>query len=304
MLHSKVDLNLFLVLRTVYQEGSITHAAAKLHLTQPAISHALARLRERFDDPLFVRHGRTMRPSSLCQNIMPMVENALNLLEATLQPNIHFDIRQHQRELKFGLRDILESLFIPPLVADLTQHTPNITVNSRQIKRTDMESVLENQEIDIVIDVLTPTSDSIHHELICNENFSLICRREHPYLENPSLENYAKAQHVLVSLKDSEVDIVDMALAKQGEKRNIALRCEHYFAATSVISHCDMLLTMPNAYANILRVTMPVEVLPLPFEVPPLPVHMYWHKSAEQDLVNAWMRKKLVGIAHQLQLPR
>ncbi len=97
MLHSKIDLNLFLVLKTVYQEGSITAAANKLHLTQPAVSHALARLRDSFNDPLFIRHGRKMVPSTYCQKIMPKVEQALTALNETLIPQSDFDIRQHQK---------------------------------------------------------------------------------------------------------------------------------------------------------------------------------------------------------------
>ncbi|WP_440877114.1 LysR family transcriptional regulator [Thalassotalea sp. PLHSN55] len=300
MLHGKIDLNLFLVLKTVYQEGTITAAAAKLHLTQPAVSHALARLREKFDDPLFIRHGRKMVPSAFCQKIMPQVIDAVAILESTLSDNKAFDISQHQREIKFGFRDILESIFFPSLVTDLITNTPNITINSRQVTKVEMEKALTQQELDIVIDVLMPTNDDINHTLICNERFSLICRENHPILEDLTLENYAKASHALVALKDSKIDLVDMALAKHGVSRNYALQCEHYFAATSVISRCDMLLTMPNAYANLLKDKMPVCVAELPFEVPHLPVHMYWHKQAEHDPLNGWMREKLLKIADEL----
>ncbi|MUH72962.1 LysR family transcriptional regulator [Psychrosphaera haliotis] len=304
MLHSKIDLNLFIVLRAVYTEGSITAAATKLHLTQPAVSHAMARLRDRFNDPLFIRHGRKMVPSAYCQNIFPQIEKALTALNSTLMPQSDFDIRNHSRNIKFGFRDILESIFFPDLITDLVTNTPKITVHSRQTSRVEMEHALEQGELDIVIDVLTPTSENIHHELVCNESFSLICRQDHPILKKPTLEQYVEAKHVLVTLKDSAVDLVDITLAKLGTRRNIVLQCEHFFAATSVISRCDMLLTMPNAYANILKEKMPVCVVPLPFSVPVLPVHMYWHKQSDHDLVNRWMRDKLFAIAEQLDLPR
>lgn len=300
MLHGKIDLNLFLVLKTVYQEGTITAAANKLHLTQPAVSHSLSRLRDKFDDVLFIRHGRKMVPSVLCQKIMPQVVSSLQVLDSTLQDNQVFDVSEHKREIKFGFRDILESIFFPTLVTDLITNTPNITVNSRQVSHVEMEKALEQQELDIVIDVLTPTSADISNTLVCNEHFSLICRQGHPILDDLTLENYVDASHALVALKDSRVDLVDMALAKHGAVRKIALQCEHYFAATSVISRCDMLLTMPNAYANLLKDKMPVCVVPLPFEVPVLPVHMYWHKQAEHDPINGWMRKKLLTIADEI----
>ena len=299
-MHSKIDLNLFHVLINVYQEGSITAAAKKLHLTQPAVSHALARLRTKFDDELFIRHGRKMVPSALCQQILPKIKHAINDLESTLIDNSEFDIHQHKRQFNFGFRDIMESTFFPKLITDLALNTPNITVNSRQITQVEMEQALTEQDLDIVIDVLMPVSRNINHTLICNEQFSLICRRNHPILEDLTLENYANASHAVVTLKDSVVSHVDMALAKLGATRKRALQCEHYFAATSVVSQCDMLLTMPNAYASILRDKMPVEVTHLPFDVPSLPVHMYWHKQAEHDSVNGWMRNKLLNIAKEL----
>jgi len=300
MLHSKIDLNLFLVLKAVYQEGSITAAAKKLHLSQPAVSHSLTRLRDKYSDPLFIRHGRKMVPSTLCQKIIPQVMDSVTALESTLSNNTQFDVRQHNREIRLGFRDILESIFFPTLVTDLINNTPNITINSRQVTGLEMEKALEQQDRDIVIDMLLPTSNDINQTLICEEHFSLICRENHPILKALTLENYAQATHALVALKDSKVDIVDMALAKHGITRNIALQCEHYFAATSVISRCDMLLTMPNAYANLLKDKMPIAVSPLPFDVPTLPVHMYWHKQAEHDPVNGWMRNKLLNIAEQL----
>jgi DNA-binding transcriptional LysR family regulator len=241
-----------------------------------------------------------MVPSTLCPKIMPQIIDSIALLESTLFDNQAFDVLAHTREIKLGFRDILESIFFPTLVTDLITNTPNITINSRQVSRVEMEKALEQQELDIVIDVLTPTSKDINHTLVCNEHFSLICRENHPILNDLTLENYANASHALVALKDSRIDLVDMALANHGATRKFALQCEHYFAATSVISRCDMLLTMPNAYANLLKDKMPVCVVPLPFEVPVLPVHMYWHKQAEHDPINGWMREKLLGIADQL----
>ncbi|AZG72295.1 LysR family transcriptional regulator [Shewanella livingstonensis] len=300
MLHSKIDLNLFLVMTTVYQQGSITAAATKLHLTQPAVSHAIARLRDKFNDPLFVRHGRKMVPTALCQKIIPDVQQAMNLLNNSISNPAPFDIQQHKREIKLGLRDILESMFFPILVPDLLKNTPNLTVNSRQIKRTELEPALAQQNLDIVIDVLMPTHKDIRSSLICHEAFSLICRKDHPILQQLTLENYAKASHALVSLKDFAIDTVDMALATQGIARNIALRCEHYFAAINVVSQSDMIMTMPNSYAMLLQQSMPIVVSPLPFEVPDLAVHMYWHQQAQEDPVNQWIRDKLLTISAQL----
>ncbi|AXT39732.1 LysR family transcriptional regulator [Alteromonas sp. BL110] len=301
-MHGKIDFNLFVVLRAVYEHGSITKAANALHITQPAVSHALGRLRGKFDDPLFIRHGRQVVPTPFCQGIITSVVTSIETLENTLKGKVEFDIGDKPRTVNLGLRDILESIFFPMLIPELVQNTPNITVNSRQVTWPELAPALTNKEIDIVIDALVPTSSEIRSQFICEETFVVLCAPTNSYLDNPSIENYSAAQHALVSLKDSKLDNVDLALAQHNLHRKISLQCEHYFAAVNVVSQCDLLLTMPTRFAQQFRNKFDIEISPLPFEVPPLPVHMYWHKNADDDLVNLWMRKKLVEVANKLGL--
>ena len=124
MIHAKIDLNLFIVLHAVYEQGSITQAASTLHITQPAVSHAISRLRNKFNDPLFIRHGRKMVPSELCQRIMPDIQASLAQLNGTLMPSSRFDITQHDRVFKLGY-GYLRVYFFPPLMTDIVSNTPN-----------------------------------------------------------------------------------------------------------------------------------------------------------------------------------
>ncbi|APD94721.1 LysR family transcriptional regulator [Alteromonas mediterranea] len=301
-MHGKLDLNLFIVLRAVYEHGSITKAANALHITQPAVSHALGRLRDKFDDPLFIRHGRQVAPTPFCQSIITSVVASIEALENTLKGKVSFDISDKPRQVNLGLRDILESIFFPTLIPELVKFTPNITVDSRQVTWPELAPALANKELDIVIDALVPTSSDIRSQFICEETFVVVCAPTNRYLENPSVKNYSVAQHVLVSLKDSKLDTVDLALAQHNLHRKISLQCEHYFAAVNVVSQCGLLLTMPTRFAQQFRNKFDIEISPLPFEVPPLPVHMYWHKNADDDLVNIWMREKLLEVANKLGL--
>lgn len=301
-MHGKLDLNLFVVLRAVYDHGSITKAANALHITQPAVSHALGRLRDKFDDPLFTRHGRQVAPTPFCQSIITSVVTSIETLENTLKGKVSFDISDKPRQVKLGLRDILESIFFPTLIPELVKFTPNITVDSTQVTWPELAPALAGKELDIVIDALVPTSSDIRSQFICEETFVVVCGPTNSYLKNPSIENYSVAQHVLVSLKDSKLDTVDLALAQHNLHRKISLQCEHYFAAINVVSQCDLLLTMPTRFAQQLCSKFDIEISPLPFEVPLLPVHMYWHKNADDDLVNLWMREKLLEVANKLGL--
>jgi len=301
-MHGKLDLNLFVVLRAVYEHGSITKAASALHITQPAVSHALGRLRDKFDDPLFTRHGRQVLPTPFCQGIITSVIASIEALEDTLKGKVTFDISDKPRQVNLGLRDILESIFFPTLIPELVTHTPNITVNSRQVTWPELAPALANKELDIVIDALVPTSSDIRSSFVCEETFVVVCGQRNGYLKKPSVESYAKAQHALVSLKDSRLDTVDLALAQHNLHRKVALQCEHYFAAVNVVSQCELLLTMPTRFAQQFSNKFNIEILPLPFEVPSLPVHMYWHKNADEDLVNVWMREKILEVANIIGL--
>lgn len=302
MMHGKIDLNLFIVLRAVYEQGSITKAAQRLHLTQPAVSHALGRLRDNFNDDLFVRHGRQVVPTPFCQSIIASVTNAVDTLEQTVSGSVSFDINATARKLTLGLRDILESTFLPTLVPKLITDSPTITVHSRQVTWPEIEPLLVAKELDLVIDVLVPTSKEIQSQFICNERFVVICASKNPYLKKVSMQAYADAHHTLVMLKDSKLDSVELALAQHNLQRKVTLQCEHYFAAADVVSQCNLLLTMPERYAHQLTQKFDITVTPLPFEVPLLPVYMYWHKTAEDDLVNKWMRQQLTQTASDLGL--
>lgn len=293
MMHSKVDLNLYIVLRAIYQEGSITAAANRLHLTQPAVSHALARLRKNLDDALFIRNGRKMVPTPFCQTVITKVLTAISTLESTATEHHTFDINAVVKQVNLGLRDILEFVLLPSLIPDLLEHTPGITINSTQISTLALESSLTRQHVDIAIDVLTPTSRHIHSEFLCHEHFVLICAPQHPIVSNTTLEQFTRATHALVTLKNSKVDTVDIALARNHASRNIVMRCEHYFAAASAVSRSNLLLTIPSRYAKQIEARFDVKVLPLPFTVPQLDIHMYWHEDQHEDLVNQWMRTKL-----------
>lgn len=301
MLHSKVDLNLYHVLKSIFEEGSITAAAQRLHLTQPAVSHALSRLRHSYHDELFVRQGRKMVATPLVYSIMPKIDRALALLDDTLETQIQFDIHQHAQTMQLGCRDVLESLFLPLLMQDFTQNTPNIRLHSRHIAMTNIEKLLAGGDLDVVLDVLIPVGEHIARQQIITEKFVLVCRKAHPILSQPvTLSRYLSFPHTRVTVKDADVDIVDMALAKHGASRQILLRCEHFFAAISAVAQSDLIITVPQTFAKSLQNQMAITLCDLPFDTPELPIYMYWHENNTTNPVNSWFREKLVAVADEL----
>ncbi|PCJ45506.1 MAG: LysR family transcriptional regulator [Moraxellaceae bacterium] len=302
---SKIDLNLFMVFDAIYAHSSITKAAGHLNLTQPAVSHALGRLRNAFGDELFVRSGRKMVPTPVAKSMIETVQIALAQLEKTLVDPLSFDPLQTTKHVVLGMRDVVESVFLPRLVSCLQVQAPHLTLSSIRIPRQDMESELAAGSVDIAFDVLLPIKAEIEHAPLLADKFAIVVRKGHPLTrEKLTLKRYLSYSHIVVSSRRGGVAAEDFELSRQGIRRNIALRCQHYFVARQVVRETDMILTVPEGYALNQQSLDDTVVLPLPVNLPSLEIHMYWHKTVANDPANAWLRELLLHLANDKRQAR
>lgn len=293
----KSDLSLLLVFSAVFQEGSLTRAARTLNLTQPAISHSLAKLRELFGDPLFVRQGNTMAPTPLARQMIVPVAEALERLQGALALPRQFDPQHAELQFRLGLRDIMEAITLPPLLQDLSVHAPHVSISSVRSERRQMASELSGGQLDLAVDVFLPLGKDICHCLLVKEQLVVLGRPNHPLLATPlSLDAYLRARHISVSSRRHGLAAEDFELSRRGLQREIALRCQHYFAAFEVARHTDLLLTMPRRYARLINRHLQTPVLPVPLEIPPLDIYLYWHARVHDEPANAWLRQRLLSI--------
>jgi DNA-binding transcriptional LysR family regulator len=291
---SKVDLNLFTVFDAIYSEASVTRASQKLHLTQPAISHALARLRLIFDDPLFVRQGHAMVSTPLARNIIEPVRLALRGLEVTLSDAGKFDATSASNQFNLALRDVLEATVLPPLMHAISLQAPTVSVAAIQVERRELLNELAAGTLDVAIDMLLPLPNEIRRQKMLQDNTVVLVRQGHPVIKGKlDLESYLNAEHVLASSRRKGMGLEDFELSRLGLQRRIRLRCQHYFAACRVISQTDMLLTMPEAYARIANEQFGNQILPLPLPMPSWDVYLYWHQNVENDPANRWLRQQV-----------
>jgi len=295
---NRVDLNLLVVLDAIYTEGGITKAARKLHLTQPAISHALARLREMFGDPLFERQGQAMAPTPLARGIIEPVRRSLRNLEITLNQVSQFDPASSQHRFTIGVRDVLEATLLPALMARIEKEAPHIEIAAVRADRRELESELAMGSLDAAIDVLLlPLSGHIHHTPIGLDPLVVVARKQHPKIRKKlDLDTYLAQEHILASSRRSGPGLEDMELARQGHQRRIRLRCQHYFAACSVVSQTDLLLTMPETYARIASKQFDNQILPFPLTLPQMDAHLYWHANVEDEPANRWLRERMMEV--------
>lgn len=291
---SRIDLNLFTVFDAIYREGGITAAARRLHLSQPAISHALGRLRELLRDPLFERHGNDMVPTPLARSLAATIGKSLGNLEEVLHRAGHFDPATSQRRFTVAIRNSLEGPFLPALVASFSRDAPGIDVAAVRIERRDLEEDLQSGELDIAVDVALTTSADIRRERLGAEPLVVLARQEHPLVRGTlGADTYLALEHVLVTGRRRGGGFEDIALNRLGVARRIRVRCQQHAAACDVVSQSDMLATMPRNQAELANRRSNNQMLPFPFDVSSMEFFLYWHSNVDTDMANRWFRERV-----------
>jgi DNA-binding transcriptional LysR family regulator len=292
---SRVDLNLFTVFEAIYTEGSVTRASQKLNLTQPAISHALGRLRQMFNDPLFVRQGHAMVSTPLARNIIEPIRRSLRGLEVTLNGIEIFDPATTAKRFNIALRDVLEATILPPLMQRVLRSAPLVDIAASQVDRRDLESELAAGTLDGAIDVLLALPNDVMRTRIHQDSTVVVARKGHPAIDGGiDLDTYLKQGHILASSRRRGPGLEDFELSRFGLERKIRLRCQHYFAACRVVSQSDLILTMPERYASIANRQFGNQIIPFPLDIPAFDVFLYWHANVDNDPANRWFREQVI----------
>ena len=291
---SQVDLNLFVVLEAIYREGNITRAGQQLNLTQPAISHALKRLRDLLQDPLFVRQGPHMVPTPFTRNMIEEVRQALQILEMNLSQSRNFIPENTRRNFHLSMWEYAEALILPALMRRLTLAAPGMSITTLRVKRRDLETELASGSVDLAIDIPMTMSDRIRHKWLLNEPFVVIARHGHPAVtDRLDLDTYLAQRHIQVSSRRHGPSLIDIELSRRGLHRQVFLRSQHNLTACMVVSKTDMLLTLPECHAQLLNTDSVNQVHPFPLPAPRLEAHLYWHESVENDPANRWLRQEI-----------
>lgn len=292
---SRVDLNLFRVMDAVYEHGGISGAARHLHLSQPAVSHALARLRRLWGDALFVRQGNQMVPTELTRRVMGEVQAHLRGLQTLMAQAETFDPATLDMTLRLGMRDVLEAITLPPLMARLGEVAPRVRLASVRVPRDALERSLTQGDVDLVIDRQRRVAGRIKGRHLADDTLAVLLRQGHP-LQDRQLDTvaYFAHKHVMVSMQPDQPDPLAAVWSAMGlGARDVVLRCQHYFAAANVVAHSDALLTLPHTYAQALMRSLPLSMRDLPVPVPPIGIWMYWHADREEDPVHRWLRESV-----------
>ena len=285
---SAFDLNLFVILNSIYTEGSLTKAAEVVGITQPAVSNALSRLREKFDDELFVRTGSGMVPTQKTENIIKDIQNALQLMQKSVNEPDEFDPATSQKTFRISLGDINEGRILAILISKIEKQAPNIKLECYYTARGQVPHALATNELSFAVDPFIPNSKDTNSTKVFSDKFVIAHRANHPVskITEITLDEALKLKYINISNRKRGASVVEMEMQKMQLQPEIALRAQHYLVTPEIVRSSDLCLLCSETFAK----KHGLSYVNLPFDVPPLEQYLIWHKSDDNDGSHIWMR--------------
>ena len=293
------DLNLFIAFDVIYTEKNLTKSGQVLGITQPAVSNALARLRDLFNDELFIRTSRGMIPTPVANQLIGDIRNALSLIQNTISVSEKFDPSTANMTFKISIGDTSEYRLLPLLIKELAEIAPKVKVETYLTARKDAPRELASGAIDFSIDPPLQSDQHLKHEKIYQEDYVMIVRKDHPILKKQkiTIEDYLDLSHIHISNRKTGMGHVDMTLYKLGLSRDIYLRAQHFLVAPYIVEQSDMAITTTKGFA----VDRNLAWRELPFDIDPLVLHLYWHENNDNESSSKWMRDLMLKTYGKLQ---
>jgi DNA-binding transcriptional LysR family regulator len=280
-------------------EGNVTRAAGRIGIGQPAMSHALGRLRTLLQDELFVRAPDGVRPTPRAQALAGPIRVVLAEIQETLLPKDGtFDPAAAEQSFLLGMPDDIEIALLLRLVEHLQAEAPKVRLQVRSIDRFRILEQLDEDRLHLGIGMFT--EGATHHKRRQLYTFNYLCLYDPALLpiEPPiTLDDYVTVAHVLGSLREDAHGVVDDALAPLGLSRAIAVTTPHFNAVPFVLRHARMIATLPERTARYFAERLGLVTSPVPVELPDFIVSMLWHASYDHDPAHRWLRQAVARLA-------
>lgn len=285
------DLNLLLTFRALFEERSVTRAAQRLFLGQPAVSGALKRLREAFGDELFVRTSRGIAPTARALELARQIEPFLQTLHQVLTQPPVFDPASAQRVFRIGLSDSLEVLITPEIMDRLSTRAPNVKLIARPTDSTRASAMLDDGEIELAVGVFPECVQWQRQRPLFEWRFVSVFN---PHLvktrrERLSMEEFLRYRHVLTSFSGGLHGFVDERLEMEGLKRNVVFSSASFATSPFIVRRTPAIATVPDFIGRVWRDALGLAMSPLPFDVPAYEVSLMWSAARDQDPGLAWL---------------
>ncbi len=286
-------LNVFLY---IYKYKSVSVAAEHLGMNQPTVSNILNRVRQHYNDPLFLRIGNEMVPTELSKQLFPLISEALNKVETINNFNVAFDQATSQQQFTLAMTDVSHLVLLPKISQYLKTHAPNIRLNVRQIT-TETTYQMANGEIDLALGFLPHLENGLYQQKPFEQYYVEIASKNHPRLNdvNITTEQYLKESHIDIDAGIGHYHI-ENELLNLDLKRNILMRLPSYLGVGLVVQETDAIATVPYYLSEVLLSRGNLQIFNAPISFPTYAVKQYWHMSCHHKTSHQWLRKMLHDI--------
>jgi DNA-binding transcriptional LysR family regulator len=294
-----VDLNLLVALDALLAERSVSRAAVRLHLSQPATSALLARLRGLFGDPLLLRSARGMLPTPRALELLGPVKQVLDEIDAIVQPRAAFDPASAAHTFTLSASDYVEYALLPTLVDYLERTAPGVRLAVRPLDLQTVSKQMETGEVDLCITGLQNAPPGLHQQPLYAERMVSVVRRDHPGVgARLTLDKFCSLDHILVSVRGSGFSArIDEALTALGRKRRARLAVPHFLLVPEIVARSDMISALPErlarGHAKKLRIYEP------PLKIEGFTVGQIWHERNQREPAQLWLREVLRELAQK-----
>jgi DNA-binding transcriptional LysR family regulator len=294
---SSVDLNLLTVFEALMRERSVSAAAHRLGVRQPAASHALARLRTLFGDELFRRQGRIMTPTARALALAEPISRALAAAREALEPAAPFDPATSRRVFSISGGDYALSAVLPGLMADVRRAAPNLDLRFRFVEKPQIERLLDDGVLDLALGVFPGLPKRFDDHSVFEERFVCVARHDHPALSagfGPA--DYADAPHLLVTERGDEIGVVDAALARAGLTRRIALTVPSVLIVRRLLRETDLIATIGERVARGFSNDPALRIVSPPVLLAPWRLQLIRRRRTQPDAGLAWIIERILDV--------
>lgn len=300
------DLRLLTVFDAIVTTGSVSRAADALDLGQPAVSIALAKLREHFDDPLFVRTSNGMAPTPLGEELVAPVRTALDALESAFGHRSAFDPARSERSFRIAMADISQPVLLPKLWAKLRAQAPGVRIDVTALAgASSIGEQLETGAVDLAIGFIPQLDAGFYQQVLFRQDYVVLASADHPRLHGGlDLEQFQAEGHAVFATAGTGHQVIERELARLGIRRRVALTSPTFLGAAFVVESTDLLMVIPRRLGEFLRGRGEFSILALPFSLPQYAVKQHWHQRHHRDPGSRWLRALIAEIVSQAELSR
>jgi DNA-binding transcriptional LysR family regulator len=293
------DLNLLRAFEAVWATRSVSKAAERLSLTQPAVSSALARLRASYGDPLFTRVGNRMEPTPLCAERAPFLLDALGLIDRSLAARSGFEAATSTRTFTLGMRDIGEATLLPAVVTHCARQAPGVCLQTVLSPLETTSEKLADGRVDLAVGYLPALQAGIHRRILFNQRYVCVMRRGNPLAQGRfGIKELKRAEHLSIDYTGTGHALVERQLRDQGLDRSTRLRIPHYLAAPPLLAVTDLVCLMPQMLASLVVDKYGLVSRPVPLKSVDFPIALYWHDRFHREQGNVWLRGVFTALHH------